>query len=402
MDELTRFQKKAQSYRQALEQEPCARLLELFPIIWYLEKYRKSLGKTRKAVKIVDLMAGSGFLSENLYKIGYTNIHSIEFCVEMCQDAKAFTKARLHNITSFDFLEGVLEEIKPDVIISLASFHHLLVYYKNGQIDKSRSINLQADIVDMCMRSLPEQGILLIADLIDEGVTETSLEPFKGSMSPVADSLKKLGAHPSIIETLARTESLHGASSNLHRYLLGLSGSGRSLRWFRDIVDTKTEIGHKDIAISQEFLVKVANYRPVVTKYVCPWIFDSRSRLVEFVYKKFGFGIQSKALTAVPKDEVENLAFTELGIKDINGISVLGWSLGIVLLGKHEPFSHDRKLTATITYLSIVVCVLVVACASRLLTGTYFNLDAEDLFLFLLTLPLGAIFGDWFASLKDK
>lgn len=403
MDELSRFKEKAASYRKALEEEPNARLLELYPIIWYLERYRTGLGKRKESIKIVDLMAGSGFLSENLYKLGYTNIDAVEFCTEMSKDASAyFDKARLRNITSFDHLEGVLDGIKPDVIISLASFHHLLVYDNTDTVDKLRSINLQTDVVDMCMRSLPEEGILMIADLIDEGVAETSLEPFKAPMSSIANDLKQLGVDGQIVELLSKNSSLHGASSNLHR-TLGVSGNGKSLRWFREIVDKKTAVGHKDIAISQDFLQKVANYRPIITKYVCPWIFASRTKLLKFVYKKFGFGIDhASGIPVLSESEVEMLVDEKLGIRNVLNHSTLGWSLGIVLLGKHEPFAKVRKLTTYAWYLLAMVVVLLIALGLRLLADVYVEMDVQAIFFFLLSLPIGAIFGDWFASRNDK
>ena len=400
MDELTRFKKKAKSYRDALQNEPYARLLELYPIIWYLEKFHTAQGKRRSAIKIVDLMAGSGFLSENLYKLGYTNIHAIEFCVEMSQNAPAYySKATLQNITSFDYLEGVLGNIKPDIIISLASFHHLIVYDENNDVDTQESINLQTNVVDICMRSLPEHGILIIADLIEDGVAETSLEPFKTSMKPIAKKLKKLGLNERVTDILARASSLHEASSNLHSELGGI---GKSLRWFRTIVDKKTTVGHKDIAISQDFLQRVVNYRPTITKYVCPWVFSDQSHLSKFIFKKFGFEIKENGFEELSVEKVAELAKKELGIQVSHGQSFLGWSLGILLLGKHEPFSNDKRTTMYALYIFLMACVLGFTYLLRIATGIYVELSLKDIFLFLLTLPIGAIFGDWFASRKSQ
>src|SRR5574341_627655 len=98
MDEIEKFRKKAAKYREALDEHPHARLLELYPVLWYLEHHRISLGKQRKNLKIVDLMSGSGFLSENLANFGYSQLHAVEFCEEMFRNASAYNKkAQLHH-----------------------------------------------------------------------------------------------------------------------------------------------------------------------------------------------------------------------------------------------------------------------------------------------------------------
>ena len=69
-------------------------------------------------------------------------------------------------------------------------------------------------------------------------------------------------------------------------------------------------------------------------------------------------------------------------------------------MGKDEPFSRDRKYNTYVGYLVIMVLVLIIAIVIRLTTGMYVALDMQDIFLILLSLPLGAIFGDWLASKK--
>lgn len=399
--EIDRFRKKAACYRQALKKEPHARLLELYPIIGYLEKYTKSTGKRKKSIRIVDLMAGSGFLSDNLYKLGYTNIHAIEFCKEMCQDSPTFySKAQLHYITSFDYLEGLLEEIKPDVIISLASFHHLIVYDENGNVDRMKSINFQVNIIDKCMRTLSDYGIFLIVDLIDTNVLNPSRYPIKFSMKSVACSLHKLGLNNKLVNVISNCSTLHAVSSKLQGEF-GNSINGRTLRWFRNVVDKMTSVGHKDIAISQDLIQQVINYHPIVIKYVCPWVFNNINRLLDFVYKKFGFSITNSASSNINYDTLQKLIKKELGIKESSDYTLLGWSLGIVLLSMREPFVHEKRYQAYAWYLSIMVIVLIVAIIMRLTSDIYVELNLQDIFLFLLTLPVGAIFGEWIASRKD-
>lgn len=390
MNELDRFKKKATPYRQALEEHPAARLLEIYPILWYLEKHRKSIGKTRKSLRIVDLMSGSGFLSGNLSRLGFKDLHAIEFCEEMHKDATAYhSKVRLHCLSSFDHLDSALDSIKPDVILSLASFHHLIVY-ENNNINKGESTNLQSRVVDICMRSLPDNGILLISDLMEDDVTETPIEPFKNSMADIAKCINELGLNTSVTEKLKAANSLHGASSLLHREFCVKSGNN-SLRWFRDIVDNKTSVGHKDIALSDEFVQKVSSYRPIITKYTCPWLFESETSLADFVYKKFAFILDSNSLT---KEEVQELARNNLGVRNNNNTSALGWNLGVILLGKLEPFSKDRRFYKYLNSLIFMIVVLVISIILRQFAGIYEEIGPKDLVVFLLTLPIGIILGD--------
>lgn len=400
MNELDRFKKKATPYRQALEEQPAARLLELYPILWYLEKIRKSIGKTRKSLRIVDLMSGSGFLSGNLSKLGFKDLHAIEFCEEMHKDATAYhSKVRLYCLSSFDHLDSALDSIQPDVILSLASFHHLIVY-ENDIINKSKSTNLQSHVVDICMRSLPDNGILLIADLMEDDVTETPIEPFKTSMCNIAKCINKLGLNTAVTEKLKMSNSLHGASSLLHREFCVKSGNN-SLRWFRDIVDNKTSIGHKDIALSDEFVQKVSSYRPIITKYTCPWLFESESSLADFVYKKFAFILDSNPPNSLTKEEVQELARENLGIRNNNSTCALGWNLGVILLGKLEPFSKDRSFYKYINSLISMIVVLIIAIILRQFAGIYEEIGPKDLIVFLLTLPIGIMLGDLINSSRN-
>lgn len=400
MKELDRFKEKASSYREALKNQPGARLFELYPILWYLEKHRKAIGKRRDKIRIVDLMSGSGFLSENLYKLGYKNLHAVEFCEEMYKDSSVYnSKATLHFMSSFDYLDGVLDEVKPDVIVTLASFHHLLIYNNDDQVNLDASIDMQSEVVDICMRALPDQGILLIADLIEAGVTETPLELFKSSMAVVARDLVKLGLNRELGELLGQSSSLHGASSLLYREL-GMKSGNLSLNWFRTIVDKKTIIGHKDIAISPNFLQRVASYRPVVTKYICPWVFNERAQLDEFVYKKFAFGVAGEHGQILTKDEAISCANNHLGIRNDHGVYALGWNLGIVLLGKRDPFSKDQELNVLVASLSAMVTILAGATGLRYWFDFYAQIDFKDLLVFILTLPIGIILGNLITKKK--
>ncbi len=394
MEELDKFKIKAPHYRQALAEYPRARLLELYPVLWYLEKCCASIGKPKQKLKIVDLMSGSGFLSNNLFDLGYTSLHSIEFCEEMYKDSSAyFSKSILHSLSSFDHLEGVLDEICPDVIVSLASFHHLIAYDSKGNIDNCASIDFQSKIIDICMRTLPEHGILLIIDLIEDNVTETPLEPFKISMKKSASFLEKLGVKKNITDLLKQSNSVRSTSSILQRGL-GARPRNNSLYWFRNIVDNNTTLGHSDIALSRELIKRISDYQSVITKYRCPWIFENEEALKEFIYKKFAFVLDEKKDESLSKNEVVEIAKKSLGVCRNHGVTALGWDLGIILLSKSNPFSQDTTFALYIKSLLFMAIVLVAAILLRLFLNIYGQFNAQSILVFFFTLPIGIIFGN--------
>ncbi|MBF0415216.1 MAG: class I SAM-dependent methyltransferase [Magnetococcales bacterium] len=389
MDELTRFSKKANDYRQALNNCPKTRLLELYPILWYLELYIESRGKLKRNVKIVDMMSGSGFLSEHLYRLGFTDINAIEFCQEMSKDATVYVKKiRLHQLSSFDHLEGVLEQISPDIIISLASFHHLIVY-SNNDIDRAASLELQKSVIEICMRTIPEHGIFIIADLIENNVLESTSEPIYGASALMANNLLKLGCHANIYKSVNGIKSLRGISSALNKKFSVKSGN-LSIQWFREFVDINTSIGHKDVAISKELIDIIPNYNLFIIKYACPWLFSTIDELKEFVYLKFGFRVP---ICTKSSDEVLSEAKNLLGIKNDDNIFFMGWNLGLIVFSKIDPHIGIKRYRTIILGLSMVSILLLFAIALRIFFNIYMDLALSNIFTFLLTLPVGIIIG---------
>ena len=96
--EIEKFTQKAKEYKEALQLAPDSRIPEIIPIIAMLDGIAKKLGIPKKELKIVDLMAGNGYLSSLLYEVGFINITSIEACNEMSFDSKIFQKTSLYPI----------------------------------------------------------------------------------------------------------------------------------------------------------------------------------------------------------------------------------------------------------------------------------------------------------------
>ena len=402
MNEIERFEKKACDYRKALQRSPKARLLELYPILQLLHAHAVATSKPVASLKIVDLMSGSGFLAENLHKAGFHNLHAVEFCGAMCEDAPIYAeKVRLHRIKDFSHLHSYLESIVPDVIISLASFHHLLRYANSNIVDPIGSRKLQKSVIDICMQSLPQSGLVVIADLIEEDVPETIFPDGMRSMRQTMNDLVTLGVPQAIIGPLRKCRTIQGTSSTVAREYAAKVGSV-SLDWFRNHVAQKTSVGHKDAAISLELCDLIASYKPCVAKYSCPWMFDSADERNAFVHFKFGFALDANTERYMTPAAVGTAAETVLGLKNVQGNSFLGWNLGIVAIWRSNPFDSSRRYQRLVSSLSILIALLIGALVLRGVADVYVTPSWTGLLIFVITMPIGVIFGDMLQSWSSR
>lgn len=394
MNEIERFSKKAAHYREALQRSPTARVFELYPICQLLHMHAGAISKPISELKILDLMSGSGFLAENLHKVGFRNLHAVEFCGEMCTDASAYAqKVRLHRLTDFDHLEGYLDSIAPDIIVSLASFHHLLRYDNSGNLDLSASHLLQKKVVDICMRSLPRAGLLVIADLIEDGVTDTPLPDDPRAMRAAVRDVEILGMPNSVSRSLQDTGSIRAASSTLARELCTRTGNV-SLDWFREVVDKSTSIGHKDAAISTQLIELLSAYNPSIAGYYCPWMFDSTEERDRFLHMKFGFMLDDGTPRSITPASVGVEAEKKLGVKTVHGKVFIGWNLGVMAIWRSDPFEMTRRFRKIVASLVLLNIFLGIALVLRNLAGVYVAPSVPSLLIFAITLPIGVAFGD--------
>ena len=109
--ELLRFTKKASSYRKALSNAPNSRILEIAPIISIIEGYIKSNELEKQNLVIVDLMSGSGYLTNYLKKSGFKKIHAIEACNEMSASSNYYNGVQLHPISNIKETNKILKEM---------------------------------------------------------------------------------------------------------------------------------------------------------------------------------------------------------------------------------------------------------------------------------------------------
>ncbi len=73
----------------------------------------------------------------------------------------------LHPIPIISDIKNLLNEINPDIIVSLASFHHLIISDESGKVDQDKSIYFQKEIIDICIENSRNCKLFLIIDLFE-------------------------------------------------------------------------------------------------------------------------------------------------------------------------------------------------------------------------------------------
>jgi hypothetical protein len=401
VDELVNFKLKADEYKAALRDSPYSRILELYPALFLLFLHAKTISKPVSKLRILDLMSGSGFLAENLLRCGFEDLTAIEFCEQMYSDVPLFNNdVRLHRINSFESLQGALEDIKPDIIISLASFHHLIIYSSDGTINRDESVGFQTKIIDTCMAALPFNGLMIILDLIEDNIQRGIKLPreFRSSMAPVGWALKAYEIEHSIGEIFNKAKTIDDVSSYLRKNNMRKTGN-LSLRWFREIVDNKTSIGHKDMAISRSLVSNlISRYNTFIQPYNCPWVFSSKDLFNNFFYKKFGFSLNRNEESSQTKSQIANDAEEILGTKYIHkGTSdyyFIGWNLGVIAIWTNDPIASTHQFRRILYSLTAIIVLFLVAHILRFGIGTYISFSPENFLLTSLTLVVGLLIAD--------
>lgn len=344
--EVSRFTQKAEHYRKALLQVKSSRVLEIYPILSIIEGYIYENGLDKESVKIVDLMAGNGYLSSFLSNDGFKNVYSIEACNEMSFDSEFLnnSNSKLYSIPDIQNISDLLNDIEPQIIVCLASFHHLIKYKPDGSIHKEDSLSLQKKIIRKCLDSLNSNGLLIIADIHDLQSNKKELKKVNywypdGLRSNVIPKLNK----SDYLKDLIKTNDLNHFNSLVQKLLLKTTDKSLSTKWFREIVDSNTLIGHKDVAIDSQSLSEFSKIQDFCCEIVsCPWIFDSETQLLEFVKLKFGFLVDAGKIKVDIKDELDK----NLGIYNIkNGLTSLGWELAVLTFDLSSEQNSKKNLS---------------------------------------------------------
>ncbi len=350
--ELQRFARKAAGYRAALTSFPHARAIELSAVIAIINALCENRGWDRTSVQIIDLMAGTGILSSKLRESGYLNLTAIELCDEMHVDA---TQASPVEWIKAESLVAGLEECRkrrPQVVVSLAAFHHLISYV-GDRVDRLASAVKQHSLIGQVCDCMASDGVLLIVDLAEESFLTAAKHDLqmrfdKGVGVPAV--------HANVTKVIAQcpgTIMLESAIANWR----GKVAVNPSLRWFREIVDAETVIGHKDMALTKE-LVSMCDvfFRTRCSTIRCPWLFSSEADLESFVIQKFGFLVE-RAPQEIDRNQLGKSIKQHLGSKEHDGGGwSLDWRLGVLTVEK-SSVSSKTTVDEDILLLGIIVCL---------------------------------------------
>lgn len=357
--ELQRFAKKAAAYRQALESAPNVRVLEIAPIMAILEGFVRSNELEKQKLTIVDLMSGSGYLSNFLKQAGYNNIHAIEACNEMSSNSEIYKRVTLHSISSINDVNKILKDIQPDIIVSLASFHHLIVRNADSLINYEKSINLQNQLISICVKHLGKEGIMLIADIFDDSLLSL-VDTFPDNKYWSKRDFKKIidrsFIHPDIKTKISSSTSIDKYSSLLNGFIPNLlNQQNPTINWFRNVVNKRSTIGHDDIAISQSLVEKISTkYNITADIYYCPWVFENEKQFESFLWYKFDFVNNEKTLITI--DEMKTLAKNEAGINQYQDKEIyFGWALSILTI--RDNSAKDVVYSKRIVLFQLIILI---------------------------------------------
>jgi hypothetical protein len=369
--EVERFARRAADYKMALQIAPKARTLEIAAVVNLVAGLCDKGGWDRHSVCIVDLMAGSGVLTRALHACGFSSVVPIEACGEMRPDDS--NELGYLNGQAFQRLKATLAHEEPDIIVSLAGFHHLL-QYAGTTPDKAASVAYQLDVIDTCMSSLNPGGYLLIVDITEvTNLASLNMSPIKAwAECPLgdghlfsSDELKHLSSAKSLKQFSQKVEKIFGQIKK-----------DCPVQWFRRIVDTRTTLGHKDCAISDPLLRVLSLQYPdsvQASLFCCPWIFGDLNQAEEFVLYKFGFLVERD--TEVDRDEIRKAMVDHLGLEEVtDGRIDLDWALcGIAIRNDEKPAVFDPIMIVT-----LILTVALVAIIFRIIGRLMYASDAVD------------------------
>lgn len=381
--ELERFAKKATGYKSALSRAPEARSLELHVAAAILLGHFKKQGRSPADVRIVDLMAGSGYLGHFLESLGFRQVWALEASPEMSSGRPVVSSLRRIPFHNWSELRPRLEEIQPDAIVSLAGFHHL-IQHEGKSINRSASIAWQFEIAHLCATMLSPSGILAIVDLIEPGTAEGATTKSVASWN--AESFRRADILPEELrERLAASTTLGGYNEEIASISSKLEGNP-SLRWFRDIVHTQTVLGHDDIAISSELIRLLrACHHVELTAFDCPWVFLTRSDAARYTFDKFGFALSGEWSEARADQLLQGLR-TTTGLCEEKDRVFMGWNLGALVIEGSQPPPDQHLSDANIAF-GLATALLIIRAALKLFA---YNPEAAEMLAGLTWMAGGA------------
>lgn len=369
--EITRFSRRAADYKKALQLAPDARTLEIGAVVNLVAGLCDRGGWDRQSVRIVDLMAGSGVLTRALHACGFRHVVPIEACGEMRPDDSG--ELGYLNGQAFQHLKATLAHEEPDIIVSLAGFHHLL-QYAGTTPDKAASIAYQLDVADTCVSALSPGGYLLVVDITEvTNLASLNVSPITAWSNCFQWESAVLGGGER--DRLSKAKSIAQFSKQVEE-IFGHVDRDRPVQWFRRVVDSSTTLGHKDCAISEPLVrILALLYREGIqaSALSCPWIFASSSAAEEFVLHKFGFFVGRE--TELDREYIRRQMADYLGyVHDSASRVALDWALCAIVV-RHDKSEAEFDPVPIVNVVLIAGLIVLIA---RIIGGLAYAPDTID------------------------
>lgn len=335
--EVINFSKRSNSYKNAHTISKKSRLFETVSILSIIEGYLKTIDKRKEDIVLVDLISGSGYFTNLLVKCGFKNIHCLEACDQLIYDNVYYTSENIsmHEIDDVRYCGKLLKSINPDIIIAVASFHHLLIRNYQNQIDNELSIKFQADTLDLCMNSLKVGGIIIVEDLIADDVFQKEYKKIKYFDSlPLLNLLDKEKFQPNIYNEIINSNSFSKFADVLKNNLYNGNSLNPSKEWLETVVNKFSPFGHEHCVLTDDLIrISFTKYGEISFETYYPsWTFNDRNDLLNFILNLFGFIYPHKR--KVSDQELLEYAQRINGINPKGDLVFFGWSLGILMIEK--------------------------------------------------------------------
>lgn len=336
------FDAKASRYQAAIRSSPLARTFEQLPFLLFLGS---TINRDPHELVAADLLCGSGFLTHALRSC-FRRIVGIDVSREMLAYFPVGENLERLKAGLDEHPEVLSTQVQPDVILALAGLHHVYEVV-DGIKDPEASDALQQAVLMGWARSLPQHGVMIVADVTDPSVpiTYSSEGPLLDAISPAflqvfEKHTRDLGtslplAGPLFSELPA---SISAYIDHVHA-IAPCSREAQPGLWFRDVVARYGSFGHTDHfadpAVWIEPLVR-EGFRVRYHEIPTPWVFASADALVFFFYEKFVFGPPVDSVRDIPsgiRSLIEKKTRRYLGLSELaSGAVAVGWRLGFYVV----------------------------------------------------------------------
>lgn len=399
--ELEKFEKKSIGYKKALNVAPYARIHEILAIIGVIDGFIKKRNLLKSEITIVDLMSGSGYLSKFLSHNGYKKIYAIEASNFMsCDSVDGYKNISLVSIPDINSIPDTIKKINPDIIVSLASFHHMIVYEGDAP-NLNESIKKQEKIIDSCMHEMNKNSILIIVDIYNDDIFNIKLdEPNYWSTNTFRKIVKPFKEY-GFVKDIVSTKSIKEFSDKLKK-IMPNNANNPSHDWFHKVVDIKSTIGHKDVPISKELLESIQKKYELHSVLInTPWVFRNENEMSECIsWFWFSEHINNDSAIEDVIDKLKNInGVKEVPVNEYSKLVFVGWKL---LLSTVTNIKCDQP-----KYIYKNINILLLLTISFIVVGVFLKLNLNEpqyigYIYNILSFMIGLIFKEFYDNFKNK